>query len=170
MAVYVDDMRANFGNMIMCHMIADTLDELNEMADRIGVNRKWLQKTSHIHYDIALSKKKLAISYGAQEITWRQMAMMSKTRDCIGFLPKPYASKITSMLCRSIGFESSQNHEIREALKEIVHKIEQSFHDIMDEKKSMVKENEWAKTKLIHLINDDKKADIESILNSIFKT
>ena len=43
MAVYVDDMRANFGRMKMCHMIADTIDELHTMADRIGVARRWFQ-------------------------------------------------------------------------------------------------------------------------------
>ncbi len=40
MTVYVDDMEAEFGNMIMCHMIADTHDELIAMADAIGVDRK----------------------------------------------------------------------------------------------------------------------------------
>ncbi len=68
MAVYVDDMRASFGRIVMCHMWADTLDELLAMADRIGVQRKWLQqppKASWVHFDIALSKKALAIKAGA---------------------------------------------------------------------------------------------------------
>lgn len=42
MAVYVDPAQHPFGRMIMCHMWADTLDELLAMADRIGVQRKWL--------------------------------------------------------------------------------------------------------------------------------
>ena len=52
----------------MCHMWADTLDELLAMADRIGVQRKWLQqppRTSWVHFDIALGKKALAIQCGA---------------------------------------------------------------------------------------------------------
>ena len=68
MSVYVDDMRASFGRMVMCHMWADSLDELLAMADRIGVQRKWLQqppKASWVHFDIALSKKVLAIKAGA---------------------------------------------------------------------------------------------------------
>jgi len=68
MTVYVDDVQHRFGNMVMCHMWADTLPELLAMADRIGVQRKWLQqppKASWVHFDIALSKKQLAIAAGA---------------------------------------------------------------------------------------------------------
>jgi hypothetical protein len=68
MTVFVDDMRAPFGRMIMCHMWADTLDELMAMVDRIGVPRKWLQqppKASWVHFDISLKKKALAIDAGA---------------------------------------------------------------------------------------------------------
>lgn len=32
MPVYVDDMRAAFGRMVMCHMVAGTLDELHALA------------------------------------------------------------------------------------------------------------------------------------------
>ena len=86
MSVYVDDMRADFGRMKMCHMIADTLEELHAMADRIGVARKWFQdpetmpKVSSPHYDIALSKRALAVQFGAVEITWRQCGAMSFLR------------------------------------------------------------------------------------------
>jgi hypothetical protein len=75
MAVYVDDMRANFGRMVMCHMVADTLDELHAMADKIGVQRRWYQGppvTRWPHYDIALSKRALAVVAGAKEITQRE--------------------------------------------------------------------------------------------------
>ena len=72
MAVYVDDMRARFGRMKMCHMIADSVEELHQMADTIGVARKWFQKSSWSHYDIALSKRALAVAAGAREITWRE--------------------------------------------------------------------------------------------------
>jgi hypothetical protein len=68
MTVYVDDVKHKYGTMIMCHMWADTLDELFDMADKIGVNRKWLQqppKASWVHFDIAVSKKRLAIAHGA---------------------------------------------------------------------------------------------------------
>lgn len=73
MSVYVDSMRAGYGRMIMCHMGADTDQELHEMADKIGVARKWYQKD---HYDICLSKRALAVKNGAKEITVRDMAHM----------------------------------------------------------------------------------------------
>ena len=78
MTVYVDDMHAtemgHYRRMKMSHMIADTDEELNAMADRIGVARRWHQGD---HYDIALSKRALAVQYGATEITLKQCAMMS---------------------------------------------------------------------------------------------
>lgn len=77
MTVYVDDMRAPFGNMVMCHMWADTREELFAMADRIGVARRWFQRPASVpcpgmnasweHFDIALSKRVLAVRYGAVE-------------------------------------------------------------------------------------------------------
>lgn len=83
MTVYVDDMRASFGRMVMCHMVADTLDELHAMADRIGVARRWYQgppKTRRPHYDIALTKRALAVQAGAKEITWREAAAITRTQ------------------------------------------------------------------------------------------
>lgn len=76
MTVYVDDVRHQFGRMVMCHMWADTLDELLAMADRIGVARKWIQghptlsfgkhrNASWVHFDIAASKKLRARQFGA---------------------------------------------------------------------------------------------------------
>lgn len=92
MAVYVDDMRAPFGRMVMCHMLADTDDELHAMAARIGVARRWWQspeKTSGSHYDIALSKRALAVQFGAIEITLRQASAMNLRRRVTGSLGKP---------------------------------------------------------------------------------
>lgn len=68
MAVYVDDVEHSFGKMKMCHLWADTHSELLEMVDKIGVKRRWLQappKASWVHFDIAKSKKALAIAAGA---------------------------------------------------------------------------------------------------------
>lgn len=70
MSVYVDKARNAHGRMLMCHMLADTLDELHAMADMIGVRRQWFQKSppaSFPHYDIAQSKRLIAIQCGALE-------------------------------------------------------------------------------------------------------
>jgi hypothetical protein len=60
-------MQASFGRMVMCHMVADTTDELLAMADRIGVQRKWLQRagTYAEHFDVCKSKRAAAIKAGA---------------------------------------------------------------------------------------------------------
>lgn len=70
MSVYVDASIWRFGRLVCCHMIADTADELHAMADRIGVERRWFQdttKASFPHYDIAKSKRALAVAAGAIE-------------------------------------------------------------------------------------------------------
>lgn len=92
MAVYVDDMNASFGRLKLSHLIADSDEELHAMADRIGVDRKWWQAPkggSGSHYDIALSKKTLAIQLGAILITWRQTGAMNARRRITGELGKP---------------------------------------------------------------------------------
>lgn len=74
MTVYIDDMNFKYGRMIMCHMIADSIDELHIMAGQIGINRKWYQnKPNRPHYDICLSKKALAIKLGAVEINSKEL-------------------------------------------------------------------------------------------------
>lgn len=77
MSVYVDDMRAEFGRMKMCHMVADSSAELLAMVDAIGVARKWIQYPGSFkeHFDIALSKKALAIQHGAIPVTWLQIGL-----------------------------------------------------------------------------------------------
>lgn len=76
MSVYVDDMRAPLGRMVMCHMAADTRNELDAMADRIGVNRRWIQHegTPKEHYDISLGKRALAVQAGAIEVDRYELA------------------------------------------------------------------------------------------------
>lgn len=73
MAVYVDDMRARLGRMVMCHMIADTDDDLRAMANKIGVSQRWHQGD---HFDICLSKRAMAVQYGAIDISRRELVSM----------------------------------------------------------------------------------------------
>ena len=41
MSVYVDKARHPFKGYIMCHMTADSLSELHEMADKLKVKRDY---------------------------------------------------------------------------------------------------------------------------------
>jgi len=76
MTVFVDDVRHAFGRMVMSHMWADSIDELLAMADKIGVQRKWIQghptlsfgkhrEASWVHFDVSLGAKAKAIAAGA---------------------------------------------------------------------------------------------------------
>ena len=79
MAVYVDDIRARYCRMIMCHMLADTDEELRAMADRIGVHQRWHQKD---HFDICLRKRAMAVAAGAIEVTRREaVAIRARVRN-----------------------------------------------------------------------------------------
>lgn len=81
MAVYVDSERNGFGRMVMCHMVADTPDELHKMAKTIGMQRRWYQspeKASFPHYDLSLTRRALAIVWGAKQITRRELGAYMK--------------------------------------------------------------------------------------------
>lgn len=81
--VYIDNFNAPFGRMKMCHMIADTTEELLKMVDVIGVQRKWIQYygTYNEHFDISLAKKQLALAAGAKEIGFRDYARITNGRE-----------------------------------------------------------------------------------------
>jgi hypothetical protein len=85
MSVYVDGAANAFGRMKMCHMRADSYPELIAMADKIGVQRKWYQgwaKASSPHFDIAQSKRALAIANGAIEIDcYKLVEIMKRNRE-----------------------------------------------------------------------------------------
>lgn len=75
MSVYVDKAEHSFGRMKMCHMLADSEVELMEMADTIGVARKWIQRSNSgiLHFDICKSKRRLALAAGAIEVDRNQL-------------------------------------------------------------------------------------------------
>lgn len=81
MAVYVDKIREYPREMIKnlarhngskwCHMWADSLEELHEIAKCIGMKRSWFQDKKRLkHYDLVPSKRALAIKYGAVEMSY----------------------------------------------------------------------------------------------------
>lgn len=79
MAVYLDAMK-NHGKRIgragpwWCHMLADSVTELHEMADRIGMKRSWFQTEPMPHYDIgSWPLRAKALTAGATEVTGRKV-------------------------------------------------------------------------------------------------
>lgn len=82
MSVYVDPAVHRFGRMLMCHMMATSTAELLAMADRIGVQRKWIQHPGEWceHFDVCKSKRSLAVSAGAVEVTSRALVLAARAR------------------------------------------------------------------------------------------
>jgi len=66
----------------MCHMLADTHQELLEMADNIGMARKWIQHamSEKEHFDIPEKKRALALSCGAKEISRRDVVRLIRRK------------------------------------------------------------------------------------------
>jgi hypothetical protein len=97
MTVYVDDAFIPFyRGMKMCHLLADSDDELHAIAAAIGMRREWHQNgMSGSHYDVGVGKRTLALQNGAVPITVRQAAMMTRHRRKTGVLgpPDPYYGK-----------------------------------------------------------------------------
>ncbi|MCA8017754.1 DUF4031 domain-containing protein [Burkholderia metallica] len=100
MTVYVDDMylypigefKTPSGRTYkMSHLIADTREELVGMAVTIGLNSRHIQKrgTPGEHFDIAISKRRLAIAAGAVPVTMRQCSSMCVRRRETGELGSP---------------------------------------------------------------------------------
>lgn len=100
MPVYVDDMylyplgeyKTPAGRIYkMSHLIADTREELVDMARTIGLNAKHIQKprTHGEHFDIAKAKRDLAIAAGAIPITMRVCSAMCVRRREEGTLGTP---------------------------------------------------------------------------------
>ncbi len=78
MSVYVGPSIYPLGRMKMCHMVADSLDELHGMADAIGLPRRYFQSQNERrpHYDIAISKRVLAVKFGALSVEERKIIMV----------------------------------------------------------------------------------------------
>lgn len=74
--IYVDDLVPHnvFGHLMWCHMIADSIVELNEFAvKKLHLKKEWFQAGSVPHYDITATKRELAIKYGAKTVTIQEL-------------------------------------------------------------------------------------------------
>ena len=69
MAVFIDNAFLPYGRMKMCHMIADTREELRAMAEKIGLNGHWIQHAGEWgeHFDVCKSKRALAVKAGGYD-------------------------------------------------------------------------------------------------------
>jgi len=77
--VYVDNMNVKVGDWICCNMVGDTDDELYELAEQSGLKREWAQTglyRDRVHFQVAMSKKKLAVKAGAQEVSMVELMTM----------------------------------------------------------------------------------------------
>ena len=70
MTVYVDDAVTLWRGWRWAHLMADTLDELHAMAERLGVPRRAFQdKRSGAHYDLTEELREQAVRLGAVAIS-----------------------------------------------------------------------------------------------------
>ena len=86
MTVYVDDAQIPGPTvsglpktrMRMCHMTADTYDQLMEMARAIGVNAKHFQNTDKPHFDVCRDKRDKAVELGAALVDSKTIVRVAK--------------------------------------------------------------------------------------------
>jgi hypothetical protein len=68
MAIYVDNARVKWRGRLWCHLVADSIEELHDFAQRLGLQKNWFQHAaSYPHYDVTLETRQIALSMGAIE-------------------------------------------------------------------------------------------------------
>lgn len=78
MPVFVDALidyghKPGLPHTLWCHMRADTLEELHEMAALIGLKREWFQdKPRAPHYDLTPESRLRALELGAISLSRRE--------------------------------------------------------------------------------------------------
>lgn len=84
MSVYVDAL-IDYGWRLgpSCHMTADTLEELHNMANKIGMKHEWFQisKKGLPHYDLTESRRKKALKLGAIELSRKEWCIKYRKND-----------------------------------------------------------------------------------------
>ncbi len=92
MAVYVDSLEQTERTRVWpfddrCRLLADSERELEEMATKLGLERKWRSDERSagkwmvgllVHYPITGGKRAAAVRMGAREITTEQAELMRK--------------------------------------------------------------------------------------------
>ncbi len=85
MACYVDTARAYPGAGLrythFCHLLADTQDELHEMAERLGIPRRFFQDHPwRWHHDLPAHLRAKAVELGARELTLHEVGALLRAR------------------------------------------------------------------------------------------
>lgn len=65
-----------------CHLVADTIEELDIFAVSIGMKKSWFQlggRGNLPHYDLTVARRKAAVSKGAIEINRKQLCEIINT-------------------------------------------------------------------------------------------
>lgn len=85
MAVYVDEPIHPYRGMMMCHMLADTTEELMAMAQQLNLKPSWIQHpgTPREHFDIATSKRTLALKLGARAATREEIVAVIRGKRAV---------------------------------------------------------------------------------------
>jgi hypothetical protein len=84
MAAYVDEPIWEWRGRRWCHLIADTPEELHELAASLGLLRQWFQSKPgrpwHDHYDLPEEVRGQAIALGAEPLTTADMGRRQASR------------------------------------------------------------------------------------------
>jgi hypothetical protein len=85
MACYVDTVRsypdAGLRFTEYCHLLADTREELHELAQRIGMPRQAFQDHPwRWHYDLPAPLRPLAVAQGARQVTMHDVGALLRRR------------------------------------------------------------------------------------------
>lgn len=85
MTCYVDALvsypDAGFRYTEFCHLLADDRAELHQMADRLGVPRRFFQDHPwRWHYDLPAHVRAEAVGLGAQEVSMRTVGALLRAR------------------------------------------------------------------------------------------
>jgi hypothetical protein len=64
-----------------CHLLADTREELHDMADRLGIPRGFFQEHPwRWHHDLPAHLRPRAVELGAREVTMHEVGALLRER------------------------------------------------------------------------------------------
>ena len=77
--VLIGKNKYKFGRMYLSHMASDSLAELHDIAEKLGVRKHFQNKKGKPHYDICQSNKLKAIQLGAVEVSDKEIIKMFRS-------------------------------------------------------------------------------------------